>query len=101
MTQEIRIRGAIEPKFTFLAGASVEVMRIHKNGVTVNPEMALDEAAQHVINTLDAHIKNLIQAEREACAEIAETPVSGEQDDITMQAKDRVAAAIRARGQAS
>lgn len=38
-------------------------------------------------------------AEREACAEIAETPVSGEQDDITMQAKDRVAAAIRARGQ--
>ena len=38
-------------------------------------------------------------AEREACAVIAETPVSGEQDDITMEAKDRVAAAIRARGQ--
>ena len=28
---------------------------------------------------------------------IAETPISGEQDDITMEAKDR-AAAIRARG---
>jgi len=39
-----------------------------------------------------------VEAEREACAVIAETPVSGEQDDITMQAKDRVAAAIRARG---
>jgi hypothetical protein len=39
-------------------------------------------------------------AEREACAVIAEIPISGEQDDITMQAKDRVAAAIRARGQA-
>ena len=38
-------------------------------------------------------------AEREACAVIAETPISGEQDDITMQAKDRVADAIRARGQ--
>jgi hypothetical protein len=38
-------------------------------------------------------------AEREACALIAETPVFGEQDDITMQAKGRVAAAIRARGQ--
>jgi hypothetical protein len=37
--------------------------------------------------------------EREACAVIAETPISGEQDDITMQAKDRVADAIRARGQ--
>jgi hypothetical protein len=36
--------------------------------------------------------------EREACAKIVETPISGEQDDITMQAKDRVASAIRARG---
>jgi hypothetical protein len=36
--------------------------------------------------------------EREACAVIAETPISGEQDDITMEAKDRVAKAIRARG---
>jgi hypothetical protein len=35
--------------------------------------------------------------EREACAKIVETPISGEQDDITMHAKDRVAAAIRAR----
>ena len=32
---------------------------------------------------------------REACARIAETPVAGEQDDITMEAKRRVAAAIR------
>ena len=39
-----------------------------------------------------------VQAEREACAVIAETPISGEQDDVTMQAKDRVAEAIRARG---
>jgi len=44
---------------------------------------------------------NLVaQHEREACAVIAETPISGEQDDITMEAKDRVAKAIRARGQA-
>jgi hypothetical protein len=35
--------------------------------------------------------------EREACAVIAETPIICEQDDITMHAKDRVAAAIRAR----
>ena len=32
----------------------------------------------------------------EDAAKIAEAPVSGEQDDITMEAKDRVAAAIRA-----
>jgi hypothetical protein len=94
MTQDICIRGAIEPKFTFLAGASVEVMRIHKNGVTVNPEMALDEAAQHVINTLDAHIKNLIQAEREACADIAENW------NCNGAPRVGVAAQIRARSQA-
>lgn len=35
--------------------------------------------------------------EREMCARIAQTPVSGEQDDITMAAKDRIAAAIRSR----
>jgi hypothetical protein len=43
-------------------------------------------------------ILQAINIEREACAKIVETPISGEQDDITMQAKDRVAAAIRARG---
>ena len=40
----------------------------------------------------------IAEREREACAVIAETPISGEQDDITMEAKDRTAAAIRARG---
>jgi erythromycin esterase-like protein len=45
-----------------------------------------------------APAKAMILAEREACAKIVETPINGEQDDITMQAKDRVAAAIRARG---
>jgi len=42
---------------------------------------------------------NGMKTEREACALIAETPITGEQDDITMQAKYRIAAAIRARGQ--
>jgi hypothetical protein len=44
--------------------------------------------------------KAIAAAEREACAKLAETPVSGEQDDITMEAKDRVAAAIRERSNA-
>ena len=44
-------------------------------------------------------VEEVRRRETEACAVIAETPVSGEQDDITMQAKDRAAAAIRARGQ--
>ena len=35
------------------------------------------------------------ERERERAAKVAETPFSGEQDDITMQAKDRIAEAIR------
>jgi hypothetical protein len=97
MTQDIRIRGAIEPNFTFLAGESVEVMRIHKNGVTVNPAMALDEAAHHVINALDAHIKRLIEAEREACAKVCDAFES----DADPDAGAVLAKAIRSRGQAS
>ena len=72
----------------------MEVMRIHKNGVTVNPEMVLDEAAQHVINTLDAHIKNLIQAEREACAKVADKWVEGPERNYS----ELIADEIRARG---
>ena len=48
---------------------------------------------------LEIFAKLVSEKEREACAVIAETPISGEQDDITMEAKDRVAKAIRARGQ--
>jgi hypothetical protein len=54
--------------------------------------------SQKDIDSLLYIVETVAAAEREACAVIAETPVSGEQDDITMEAKDRVAAAIRARG---
>ena len=57
-----------------------------------------DYSNKHANLWLDRCHKFMLD-EREACAVIAETPISGEQDDITMQAKDRVAAAIRARGQ--
>ena len=65
--------GAVEPNITFLTNASKEVMRIDNNGVTINPEIPLDEAAQHVINALDAHIQHLVRSEREACAKVCET----------------------------
>ena len=66
------IQGAIEPNITFLTNSSKEAMRIDKNGVWVNPDFPMDEAAQYVINALDEHIKGLIYAEREACAKVAE-----------------------------
>jgi hypothetical protein len=51
---------------------------------------------EDLLQELDWQIR---EREREACAVIAETPISGEQDDITMEAKDRAAAAIRARSE--
>jgi hypothetical protein len=72
-------------------------------------EMAREAAAVHghtfkavpspeTIEFITAFAELVRADEREACAVIAETPISGEQDDITMEAKDRVATAIRARG---
>ena len=66
------IQGTVEPNITFLTNSSKEAMRIDKNGVRVNPDFPMDEAAQYVINALDEHIKGLIYAEREACAKAAD-----------------------------
>ena len=55
-------------------------------------------------NLVPSEIRTSMRAYGAACARaaldeaarVAQTPVAGEQDDITMAAKDRVAAAIRA-----
>jgi hypothetical protein len=61
-------------------------------------EMEAMERQVNILTDALAESRREILAEREACAVIAETPIICEQDDITMHAKDRVAAAIRARG---
>jgi len=61
-----------EPNIIFLGGASKEAMRIDKNGVTVNPDLPIDEAAQYVISALNEHINMLVLAEREACANVCD-----------------------------
>ena len=50
-----------------------------------------------ITNPLERFAALVAAHEREECAKVAETPIYGEQDDMTMAAKDRVAAAIRAR----
>jgi predicted ATPase len=43
-----------------------EVMRISRDGVWVNPNMPVDDAAKAVLAALDSHIKMLVEsAERE------------------------------------
>lgn len=77
------------------AGPGKEVMRIDRNGVKVNHEYTVDEATQHVLNALSAHISHMVNQavakEREACAKVCE-----EEGLLWGQ---RYAAAIRARGE--
>ena len=97
---------AVEPNITFLINAGKEVMRIDKNGVTISPEIPLDEAAQHVINALDAHIQHIVRSEREACAKVVEADEEHRRDaswgylggEEGVELLDGKAKAIRARG---
>jgi hypothetical protein len=97
------IQGVVEPNITFLTNSSKEAMRIDKNGVKVNPDFSMDEAAQYVIKALDEHIKGLIHAEREACHALRQTlPNPHEHCQVSAHAYDMAiaayGAAIRARG---
>ena len=91
------VHGAFDPNITFMGGASKEVMRIDKNGVTINSEIPLDEAAQYVIGALDEHIKSLVQAEREACAKVCDA--RSDEDGFEGGYADQCAIEIRARGE--
>jgi hypothetical protein len=42
-------------------GAQVEVLRISQLGITANPDIPTDEAADAVLRALDGHIRNLTQ----------------------------------------
>jgi hypothetical protein len=43
-----------------LGNERVEVLRITKDGITANPDVFVDEAADAVIRALDVYIKNLV-----------------------------------------
>ena len=90
----LNISEPIESNITFMTSAGKEVMRIDKNGVKINPDFPLDEAAQHVINALDGYIRGLVQSEREACAYRAGIALLGADRGLS----NRVDQAIRARG---
>jgi len=46
--------------FNNLNDKQVEVLRITKEGITANPDLPVDEAADAVLRALDGHIKNLV-----------------------------------------
>ena len=69
---KLTISGAEAEKYSFvrppsdiifynnLGNKQVEVLRISKDGITANPDVPVDEAADAVIRVLDAHIKQLV-----------------------------------------
>lgn len=77
-----------------------EVMRITRDGVFVNPDVAVDDAAKTVLDALDDQIKVLVQkaveAEREACAAVCDR-IAEEERHVDEQA-ELCAFAIRERG---
>lgn len=89
---------------TFLAHKEAfehtEVMRITRDGVFVNPDVAVDDAAKTVLDALDDQIKVLVQkaveAEREACALLCDR--IAEEDRHVDEQAELCAFAIRERG---
>ena len=86
-----------------------EVMRITRAGIWVNPDIAVDEVAKAVLESIDENIKFLVQRavedEREACARMCEDNakewIDGNNDWCQGQATGSIdcAEAIRARGE--
>lgn len=83
----------------FYGETSTEVMRLSRDGVWVNPDLKPDEAAQAVLNALDANIRVLVQraveTEREECAKVCDELAA--QSDIGEAWIEDCAAAIRSR----
>lgn len=52
------------------------VLSLSREGITVNPDIPVDDAAKLVLEALDAEIKVMVQkaveAERESCAKVCE-----------------------------
>jgi hypothetical protein len=75
------------------------VMTITKEGIWVDPSLAVDETAKAVLASLETQIKNMVQMavakEREACAKVCDEFES----DTDPDAGAVLAAAIRARGE--
>jgi len=60
----------------FNGSPSVEALRISATGVTVNPDLTIDETAKAVLNAIDENIKLLVKTavdkERKACRDAVE-----------------------------
>ena len=81
--------------------SSVELMKMSRDGIWVNPDIPVEETAKQVLEILDNELKNMVriavEAEREACALVCDR-IAEEERYVNEQA-ELCAFAIRERGQ--
>ena len=84
--------GSFKPSGTIsfhsgLPTGTKEIMRISKDGIWVNPDIPVDEVPKAVLDAMDSQIKYLVQkaveAEREACAELAAWVLKMPNNDVS------------------
>lgn len=59
---------------------AIECLRISKDGIWANPDIPVDDIAKQVLEALGVYIKNMIEAERNACLQQIEIIVEAERE---------------------
>lgn len=89
---DIHFMGYEKTASSLIPHASVELMKMSRDGIWVNPDIPVEETAKQVLEILDNALKNMVriavEEEREACAKIA----------FNARTYIEAAAAIRERG---
>lgn len=102
----IHFMGYEKTASSLIPHASVELMKMSRDGIWVNPDIPVEETAKQVLEILDNALKNMVriavEEEREACAKVGEFYVAASnaknEPGIALVVKDYIRN-IRERGQ--
>ena len=96
----IHFMGYEKTASSLIPHASVELMKMSRDGIWVNPDIPVEETAKQVLEILDNALKNMVriavEEEREACAALCDK--ISDEDGFEGGYADRCAFAIRERG---
>jgi len=78
---DIHFMGYEKATNSLMLRSSVELMKMSRDGIWVNPDIPVEETAKQVLEILDNALKNMVriavEEEREACAQIAHDTYEG------------------------
>jgi hypothetical protein len=73
----IHFMGYEKTASSLIPHASIELMKMSRDGIWVNPDIPVEETARQVLEILDNALKNMVriavEEEREACAKVCES----------------------------